>query len=238
MEISDRASKEEWRAALASTGMTRQDGNKAAEQLRRLPAYRQAKAVFAGPGTELLQIRSNVLIDGKELLMPGPALKEGFYRLRPYTVSFREVAHAVTYKGLAKYGERLDRSELGRLSLDVLLTGAVAVDGRGGRLGEGRGFFDLACAILHDSGAVAERSLILAVVAENQIVAGELPREVWDVSVEGLITPSGFREISQASRPKPKVCWEEVEFKRVRKMTPLWQLYKERRKAAGEWVDE
>lgn len=234
MDLFDRGSKEEWRRALADVGMSRQDGNKAAEQLRRLPAYRQAKALFAGPGAELLQIRTNALMDGKELIMPGPGLKEGFFRLRPYAVSFREVAQAVTIKGLARYGELLGRRELGRLALGLLLTGAVAVDARGGRLGDGRGFFDLACAIFHESGAFSPESLILAVVADNQTISGELPRDPWDVPVDGVLTATGFQEIVQVTRVRPTVCWEVLPFKRVRKMTPLWQLYQERQKGKGE----
>jgi 5-formyltetrahydrofolate cyclo-ligase len=227
MEISNPNSKETWRLHMGEIGMTREEGNKAAEHLRRLPAYREAKALFAGPGAELLQIRSNALIDGKELLMPAPGLKEGFYRLRPYAISFKEVAHAVTYKGLERYGERLDRRGLGGMALDLLLTGAVAVDGRGGRLGDGHGFFDLTTAILHDSGAVAGRGLTLAVVAEHQIVDGALPRDPWDAPVDGLVTPAGFREIVDVPSSRPTVHWEAISFKKVRKMTPLWHLYQE-----------
>jgi 5-formyltetrahydrofolate cyclo-ligase len=229
MDLFDQSSKAEFRKALANIGMSRQESHKAAEQLRRLPAYRQAKTIFAEPGAELLQIRSNALVDGKELIIPGPGLKEGFYRLRPYTVSFREVVHAVTYKGLSRYGERLNRENLGRLALDLLLTGAVAVDNRGGRLGKGQGFFDLACAALHESGAVVAGGGILAVVAENQIVSGELPLDPWDVRVDGIVTPSSFREIVHASRSQPAVYWEVVPFRRVKKMSPLWQLYQARR---------
>ncbi len=212
---------------MGGAGITREEGNRAAEQLRRLPAYREAKALFAAPGAELLQIRSNALVDGKELLMPGPGLKEGFFLLRPYTVSFEEVAHAVTYKGLARFGKRLDRRDIQGLGLDLLLTGAVAVDGCGGRLGDGHGFFDLAAAILHDSGAVPLGGLTLAVVAERQIVAGELPHEIWDVRVDGLVTPAGVKEINDGPTARPTVRWESVPFKKVRKMTPLWQLYQE-----------
>ncbi|MFA6499857.1 MAG: hypothetical protein WCV64_11075, partial [Desulfurivibrionaceae bacterium] len=56
---------------------------KSAELVRRLERYRDAKRIFVGPTVRLQQLRINALTDGKELLVPGPGLKEGFYLLAP-----------------------------------------------------------------------------------------------------------------------------------------------------------
>jgi 5-formyltetrahydrofolate cyclo-ligase len=227
--VSIAAAKENLRIALAGTTLSREDGNRAAEQLRRLPAYRGAKLLFASPAPALLQLRINALADGKELLMPGPGLREGFYLLKPYVIPLSDLQWAVTLKGLLQFGKRVDRKTLGALSIDLMLTGAVAVDNAGGRLGSGQGFFDLTCAVLHEFKIVAAKNRIIGVVAEAQVVTDELPREPWDILLDWLVTPEGCREFEARQRPLPAVFWEELPPRRIRKMTPLWQLFQERR---------
>jgi 5-formyltetrahydrofolate cyclo-ligase len=223
------AAKENLRIALAGVSLSQQEGNRAAEQLRRLPGYRRAKLLLASPEPALMQVRINALADGKELLMPGPGLKEGFYLLKPYVISFQDLQHAVTLKGLLQYGKRVDRKTLDDLVIDMMLTGAVAVDNAGGRLGSGKGFFDLACAVLHEFKIVAAHNLIVGIVSEAQIVADELPREPWDIQLDWLVTPEGCREMESRKRPVPTVFWEALPARRIRKMTPLWQIFQERR---------
>jgi 5-formyltetrahydrofolate cyclo-ligase len=233
--VSIAVAKENLRIALAGATLSRQEGNRAAEQLRRWPAYRGAKFLFASPEPALLQLRINALADGKELLMPGPGLKEGFYLLKPYVIPFSDLQQAVTLKGLLQFGKRVDRKTLGDHSIDMMLTGAVAVDNAGGRLGSGQGFFDLACAVLHELKIVAAKNLIIGVVSEAQIVADELPREPWDIQLDWLVTPEGCREIETGQRSVPAVFWDALPARRIRKMTPLWQLYQEGRVSRESW---
>jgi 5-formyltetrahydrofolate cyclo-ligase len=221
-------SREGLRTSFIPRRLTRQEGNKAAEHLRRLDFYRQAKRVFASPAPELIQARVNTLADGKELVMPAPGLKEGFYLLTPYVLPFRELTFAVTLKGLLQYGRRLERQRFSGLGLDLMLTAAVAVDRGGGRLGEGQGFFDLACAALYELGAVTSRNQIVGVVAEGQIVPYNLPLEPWDVRLNGLLTPSGYQETAGPAKTQPVIYWEAIPLKRVRKMTPVWQVYQKK----------
>jgi 5-formyltetrahydrofolate cyclo-ligase len=223
--------KENLRAALATTTMSRPDGNKAAEHLRRHETYRQAKVIFVSPASSLLQLRINALADGKELIMPGPGLKEGFYLFKPYSLAFRDLGKAVTLAGLPRYGTRLLYQAFKGVVVDMMVTDAVAVDGTGGRLGDGHGFFDLACAALYELKAVAANNLIAGVVAEAQIVADELPLAPWDVRLDLLVTPEGCREIKKDGRPSPAIYWEVLSEREIRKKTPLWHVFQQR---AGE----
>ena len=54
---------------------------KAAEKLRGLQVYRDAGTVFATPDESLHQARINCLVDGKNLVMPAPSIREGFFIL-------------------------------------------------------------------------------------------------------------------------------------------------------------
>ena len=222
------SSKEDLRAAFVPKRLSRQESNKAAEHLRRLDMYRRAGQVFASPAPELLQLRVNALADGKELVMPGPGLKEGFYLLAPYVLPFQELAFAVTLKGLLQYGRRLERRDIPGLGIELMLTEAVAVDQAGGRLGQGKGFFDLGCAALFELDAVSGENQIVGVVAERQIAPHDLPLDPWDVRLHGLLTPEGYRKTALSSQAPPTIHWEVLPFKRVRKLTPVWQVYQKK----------
>ncbi|MBU3937029.1 MAG: hypothetical protein KKD53_05830, partial [Proteobacteria bacterium] len=91
--------KEEVRADFLDASEGKASG-KSAEIVRRLEKYRDAKRIFVGPTARLQQIRINALTDGKELLVPAPGLKEGFYLLAPYEIPFKHLAFAVGYNGL------------------------------------------------------------------------------------------------------------------------------------------
>ncbi|MBU0486145.1 MAG: 5-formyltetrahydrofolate cyclo-ligase [Proteobacteria bacterium] len=200
-----------------------QKSGKAAEALRRLPIYRQAKQVFVGPDDVLTQVRINALLDGKELIMPAPGLKEGFFLLKPYSIPFMKLGHAVTYKGLADFGQRLSQEEIAGLQVGLLVAGAVAVDREGGRLGDGLGFFDLSCAIFTENNALALNVYLCALVDEGQVVA-QVPQDEWDVKLNVIITGEQVIELSAESFTGAKIIWDKLPPKRIRKITPLWNL--------------
>lgn len=217
-------SKDEWRLELHGESLI-SEGGKRAEALRRLEAYRQSRQIFISPAPRLAQMRINALLDGKELIMPGPGLKEGFYLLRPFMIPFPKLALAVSLKGVATHGQLVYHQNLAQLSIDLLITEALAVDRQGHRLGDGSGFFDLACAILNQCRALAAAPTIWA-IADVQI-PDELPSDPWDVRVHGLIGPQG--EIFYGHQnPLPAIDWWQLPVQRIKKMTPLWKEWENR----------
>ena len=211
--------KEEWRQEYHDTAPLAGQG-KIAEAIRRLDAYRQCRQIFVSPAPDLAQIRINALLDGKELIVPGPGLKEGFYRLRPYVVPFTKLALAVSLKGLPIHGQLVMHQDLPRLAISLLITEALAVDSQGHRLGDGSGFFDLACALLKRCGALAETPTIWAVGVAPQ--PEDLPFDPWDVTMHGLIGAQGGIFFSPAGEP-PDIDWQSLPKQRIKKMTPLWK---------------
>ena len=193
---------------------------KIAEAVRRIEAYRQCRQLFVAPAPALAQIRINALLDGKELIVPGPSLKEGFYLLRPFQVPFTKLGLAVSLKGLPLHGQLLGHQEVSQLAIELLVTDALAVDARGNCLGDGNGFFDLACAILNQCGALVEAPLILAagVILEPE----SLPVDSWDVRVHALIGPQGGKFFSPGIC-LPDIDWQQLSRQRIKKMTPLWK---------------
>ncbi|MDD5759076.1 MAG: 5-formyltetrahydrofolate cyclo-ligase [Desulfobulbaceae bacterium] len=213
------ATKEEWRQKYQEMPPLANPG-KIAEAVRRLDAYRQCRQIFVSPAADLAQIRINALLDGKELIMPGPGLKEGFYLFHPYVIPFAKLAFAVSLKGLPIHGTLLRHPELSKLSISLLITEALAVDRSGHRLGDGSGFFDLACAILKQCGALTKATTILAVGTTPE--TAELPIDPWDVTVHGLIGAQGEFLFSSGG-DLPKIDWQQLPKQRIKKVTPLWK---------------
>lgn len=200
---------------------------KTAESLRKQPEYRQSKILFVSPSPQLHQIRINALLDGKLLLMPGPAIKKGFYRFAPYKTSFKDLGHATSLKGVELFGKLLDGTTLKGLHVDMALTDCQAVDPSGGRLGQGTGFFDLAMGLLAELGGVDGETVFCAVGVQEQVVEEDLPQDSWDVKMNFFLHEEGMVPL-QAGNQHPAILWDDLEKKRIRKVEPLWQLYKER----------
>lgn len=205
-----------------------------AEQVRRLASYRATGAVFVGPALVLRQTRINTLGDGKSLIMPDSGLLDGFWSLAPFVLPFASLPQAVTPQGIATRGERLDLSRLAGQQIGLLVSDALAVDGRGVMVAKGKGFFDLAIAILHQAGALAAPFTVVAVtgnfLGKDAVIDDAQP---WDVPADVVIHPEGVTELASA-RQEPAIFWEALPRQRVRRITPLWQLSQQGREAKAE----
>lgn len=215
-----------WRRALAENTAVPQWG-KAAEKLRCLPQYRDAAAVFATPAESLHQARINCLVDGKDLIMPAPSIREGFFMLPARTIPFRDLSVAVTYKGFEKHGQPLKNTAIPGLSVGLLLTDSLAVDPAGGRLGEGNGFFDLCCALLHEIGGLQQGWAAFTFIREEQLSREPLPQNAWDIQMSGAITPAGMHGFEPQDQ-EPQIFWDALTMDRIKRIDPLWKLFKKR----------
>ena len=74
--------------------------------------------------------------------------------------------------------------------LDVIICPLTAVDKNGNRMGMGGGFYDTTLAKSYQSGA--KKPLKIGWCYDFQVVEA-LERQLWDVPLDGLITPSGLR---------------------------------------------
>jgi len=177
-------------------------------ELRRLraelsPAYRDAAA------HELIRFARRWLRRGKRL---------GAYVATGAELSLEPLLHAALTSGASVYlpvlpgrGRRLwftrllqhDRWYLNRYNipeyegprcraerLDVLFIPLIGVDASGHRLGQGGGFYDATLAY-RTRRRIAHKPLLIGVAFECQRVAA-VPREQWDVRLDGLLTERGF----------------------------------------------
>jgi len=220
----------EWRKRLTD----KQGGQwgRVAEKLRGLAPYRNAVTVFATPHESLFQARVNCLVDGKNLLMPGPCIRDGFFLLTAHSVPFKDLSAAVTYTGLKNHGLRLKDNLFPEHAVDILLADSLSVDTEGGRIGSGDGLFDLSCALLHELGGLRRNAAVLTFIREEQISPEPLPHDKWDIQLDLAITPDRAMHFATSAR-NPRIFWDMLSMDRIKRIDPLWKLYGRRVRSEG-----
>lgn len=219
--------KEEVRASLPPSNLTPDKYGKVAEQVRRSRYYAEARQIFVDPGPELLQVRINAILDQKELILPSGGLKQGFVHFKPNIVPFNKLAHALTFKGISEFGEIIPSSMLASLAIDFVVVASDAIDGSGGRLGDGLGFTDITLALFREYGALKNSCKIVSFIPENRVLAETLPLDPWDVRLDGYVTESDTKYFLTPPAAA-KIIWSALPKKRIRKIQPLWDLFCEK----------
>ena len=227
--------KDKVRLDFSDTPVVKASG-KAAQLVRRLERYRDAKRILVGPAARLQQIRINALTDGKELLVSAPGLKEGFYLLLPYEIPFKNLSYAVGYKGLVQYGRKVAAEDLRQSPVGLVITDCLAVDPAGYFVGDGQGFFDLAVAILLEWQGLSPEAEAYGVGEQEQILDQEVEHAAWDIRLNGFVTPEGITLHNSEGHAAQRILWDLLPPKRIRKITPLWKLSMQNKDAlnAGE----
>ncbi|RLG92348.1 MAG: 5-formyltetrahydrofolate cyclo-ligase [Candidatus Hecatellales archaeon] len=156
---------------------------KAAERVRELGLWLKAKVVFVNPDYAQKKVREYVLKDGKVLVMASPKLKQGFLLVNPEKVKGKE-DFASTIKGAFRYGKTVTLNEIPKP--DLIVTGCVAVDKDGFRLGKGGGYGDREVNMLREKFGYIP---VITTIHETQIV-DRVPREEYDVKVDVAVTPT------------------------------------------------
>ncbi len=70
---------------------------------------------------------------------------------------------------------------------DLVLVPLVAVDGKGARLGQGKGHYDRVLARLRERGA-----LLIGIGWKVQKLKDQIPADPWDVPLDGFASPDGL----------------------------------------------
>jgi 5-formyltetrahydrofolate cyclo-ligase len=152
-----------------------------ANLVRTLPEWKKAKVIFANPDYAQKKVREFALKEGKILIMASPRLKQGFLLIDPQNAKGKEET-ASTIKGAFRYG-RSAQENMSRP--DLIITGCVAVDPSGWRLGKGGGYGDIEIRKIKDQfGAVP----VLTTIHPLQMVES-VPHLDHDTKVDIIVTP-------------------------------------------------
>lgn len=154
----------------------------AAKQLAKLPEWKAARVIVANPDAAQIPVRQAALESGKLLIMASPRLKAGYLRIKPNMVKGKE-RWAATIKGAFKFGEKISAEAMPKP--DLIITGCVAVDRKGWRLGKGGGYGDREIRMFQQRFA---KIPVATTVHELQIVSS-VPHGEGDTRVDAIATP-------------------------------------------------
>ena len=111
-----------------------------------------------------------------------------------------------------------------RGAFDFMVTGASAVSLNGVRFGKGHGFFDLEWGMFTDVGVADERTPVVAVVHDVQVVEDRLSPSPTDIIVDYIATPDRLYEATRED-PRPRgVKWDLLEPETIEATPPLKEL--------------
>jgi len=195
----------------------------AAARLTETPEWRRARIVKANPDAPQKWVRLAALRGGKILVMATPRLREGFLLLDPRFIPGNLYGRAATIRGAFQLGKKLSIDELRSMGgIDLVVTGSVAVDKRGHRVGKGEGYAEIEYGIMRELGLVGEDTPIATTIHDLQLVE-HIPRELYDLAVDIAATPRRLLRFVGVEKP-PGIIWSMLPCKKFKEIPVLQEL--------------
>lgn len=194
----------------------------AAERLAKLDAWQAADVIKSNPDSPQLPVRRAALRQGKILYMAVPRLRDEkcFLRLDPEEI--KDIDHATTIGGSSEIGEQVNPEDMD--PIDLIVSGSVAVNKEGARVGKGEGYSDLEFAILREFGLVDDETTTVTTVHEIQVVDEDISTTSHDVPIEVVVTPEQTIR-TEAKDTKPiEIEWNEIDDNRLNDIPVLCQI--------------
>lgn len=195
----------------------------AAERVGDLAAWQNAGVIKGNPDKAQRPLRQLALEQGKTLYMAVPRLKQEqcFVELDPATMG-ASPAEASTISGAFRWGRPVYVEEM--KPVDLVISGSVAVNRMGTRVGKGGGFADLEYGLAIAAGVVAPDTPVVSTVHPMQVLDEELPYTRHDVFLDYVITAD---EIVQCSGEMPRptgIYWDDLTPQKIRQIPLLKKL--------------
>ncbi len=196
--------------------------DEAADRLGNLDAWQEAQVIKSNPDAPQLPVRRAALHAGKTVYMAVPRLKDEQCFLKLDPAELDDLDGAATIGGSAEHGVQVHPEAME--PIDLIVSGSVAVDGRGSRIGKGEGYSDLEFALLREFGLVDSGTTTVSTVHELQVVDEQLPVDAHDVPIEYVCTPE--RTLTAGTdREKPSgIDWNSLTSEKIAEIPILQQL--------------
>ncbi|HYB67996.1 MAG TPA: 5-formyltetrahydrofolate cyclo-ligase [Candidatus Acidoferrales bacterium] len=179
--------------------------DKAAQNVRLLTEWKEAKVVFVKPDFAQQKVREYVLLDGKLLVMASSKLQHGYVVVDPAKVRGSE-HRASTIRGAFSLGKIVDLQQMPRP--DLIVEGSVAVNLDGNRLGKGGGYGDNEIRTLKTEFG----SLPVVTTLHDMQVVPSVPSEERDEKVSIISTPKTVIRVSRSAEHVAHVSSDSNKF--------------------------
>jgi 5-formyltetrahydrofolate cyclo-ligase len=196
----------------------------AAERLAKHNAWVRAGTIKANPDSPQTHARRLALEQGKCLVMAVPRLRDEhpFRLLDPRKLTEEQLREAATIKGALRHGKVIDLEQVPQL--DFILSGSVAVNLKGARVGKGGGFSDLEYGLLSEAGKVDRRTVIATTVHPLQIVRENLMVTEHDTPVDLIATPRAVIEVERAYDRPRGIRWDHLQPPQIHEIPVLERM--------------
>lgn len=179
---------------------------KAARFITSMPEYKNAKVIKVNPDAPQLPIRTQILRDGKLLLVLTPRLKAGFIMVKPEWVPEGEERRAASLSHIKSYGKEIPLSKMPQI--DLILVGSVALHRDGRRIGKGEGYADREYAIIRELGNPDVP--VISTVHSSQLTNADIPRDLYDLTVDWIATEEELIKTNSPYKKPEGIQWELV----------------------------
>lgn len=196
----------------------------AAQKLADHRLWKRAQTIKVNPDSPQTHARRTALDEGKTLIMAVPRLRDmhPFRLLDPKKLNEKQRREAATIKGALRHGKVVAEEELP--PIDFVLTGSVAVNLSGARVGKGGGFSDLEYGLLIEAGKIDEHTTVATTVHPIQILREHLPVTDHDLPVDLVATPRAVIEVErQYDRPRG-ILWNHLQPPQIREIPILERM--------------
>ena len=195
--------------------------DRAAERLAADDAWQEADVIKSNPDAPQLPVRRAALREGKTVYMAVPRLRDEKCFLRLDPAEIEDIDHATTIGGSSEVGVQVGPDEME--PLDLIVSGSVAVNDEGARVGKGEGYSDLEFAILRECRLVDDATTTVTTVHGTQVVDEAIPTAPHDVPMDRILTPDRTIRTDAGGRPTG-VDWDALDGERVAEIPVLERL--------------
>ena len=195
---------------------------RAAERLGDYEAWKRADVVKSNPDSPQRPVRRRALEAGKVVYMAVPRLQDEkcFLRLDPSEID--DIDHATTIGGSSELGTQVGPDEMD--TVDLIVSGSVAVTERGERVGKGEGYSDLEFAVLREFGLVDDDTVTVTTMHEIQVVDERIPTTPQDVPMDWISTPERPIRTDAADSKPTGLDWDVLGEERLDEIPILRRL--------------
>ena len=197
--------------------------DEAAQRVFSLDVWQAARVIKSNPDQPQRPLRQRALEEGKTVYMAVPRLRQEqcFVELDPSVID-SPPAKAATISGAFRCGKLVTVE--GMRAVDLVVSGSVAVNRSGARVGKGGGYADLEYALAAAAGIVKPTTPVVTTVHAMQVLDEELPFTQHDVPIDFVATPEELIRCS-GEMPRPSgIYWDDLDEVKIAQITVLQKM--------------
>ena len=197
--------------------------DEAAQRVFSLDVWQAARVIKSNPDQPQRPLRQRALEEGKTVYMAVPRLRQEqcFVELDPSVID-SPPAKAATISGAFRCGKLVTVEEM--RAVDLVVSGSVAVNCSGARVGKGGGYADLEYALAAAAGIVKPTTPVVTTVHAMQVLDEELPFTQHDVPIDFVATPEELIRCS-GEMPRPSgIYWDDLDEAKIAQIPVLQKM--------------